>query len=113
MSSFPKQAALQSADDFRAAGSSQTERPSRVSRRSAAAYAGELLLITVAYFVGGKLGLAVPFTSGNISPVWPPAGIALAGVLVYGYRIWPAVALGAFLVNFFSPIAHAAALGLA
>ncbi len=65
------------------------------------------------YFVGGRIGLAVPFTTGNVSPVWPPAGIALAAILLFGYRVAPAVAIGAFLVNFFSPIPHAAAVGLA
>ncbi|HEV8525410.1 MAG TPA: MASE1 domain-containing protein [Terriglobales bacterium] len=70
-------------------------------------------IVFVGYFVAGKLGLSMPFTSGNVSPVWPPSGIALAAVLVWGYRVWPGIALGAFLVNFLSPIPHAAALGIA
>ena len=78
-----------------------------------AQYLVELALVLVIYFVGGMVGLAIPFTSGNVSPVWPPAGIALAAMLVVGYRIWPAVAIGAFLVNFFTPIPHVAALGIA
>ncbi len=78
-----------------------------------ARYPVELGIVFVAYFLGGKIGLAIPFTSGNVSPVWPPAGIALAAVLVAGYRIWPAVAIGAFLVNFFTPIPPVAALGIA
>lgn len=78
-----------------------------------AQYLVELALVFLAYFLGGKIGLAVPYTSGNVSPVWPPAGIALAAILVVGYRIWPAVAIGAFLVNFFTPIPPVAALGIA
>ena len=35
----------------------------------------------------------------SASPVWPPAGIALAALLVLGYRAWPAIFVGAFLVN--------------
>src|SRR5438874_10382106 len=35
----------------------------------------------------------------SASPVWPPAGIALAGSLLLGYRAWPAIFIGAFLVN--------------
>jgi PAS domain S-box-containing protein len=65
------------------------------------------------YLLAGKLGLAVPFTSGNVSPLWPPAGIALASVLMFGYRIWPAIALAAFTVNFFTGIPHVAAIGIA
>jgi len=35
----------------------------------------------------------------SASPVWPPAGIALAAILLVGYRAWPAIFVGAFLVN--------------
>jgi PAS domain S-box-containing protein len=66
-----------------------------------------------AYFAAGKIGLAAPFTSGNISPVWPASGVALGALLLWGYGVWPAIAVGAFLVNFLSPIPHMAAVGLA
>jgi signal transduction histidine kinase len=65
------------------------------------------------YFAAGRLGLSVPFTSGNVSPVWPPSGLALAAVLLWGYGVWPGIAVGAFLVNFLSPIPTLAAVGLA
>jgi sigma-B regulation protein RsbU (phosphoserine phosphatase) len=73
----------------------------------------ELVCVFAAYLLAGEIGLAVPFTSGNVSPLWPPAGVALAAMLVLGYRVWPAVALGAFIVNFFSKIPHVAAAGIA
>ena len=56
-------------------------------------------ILTVVYFIAGKLGLKLAFLHASASPVWPPAGIALAALLVLGYRTWPAVFLGAFLVN--------------
>ena len=34
-----------------------------------------------------------------MTPIWPPTGIALAGLLLFGRRVWPAIALAAFLVN--------------
>src|SRR5205814_9840827 len=37
--------------------------------------------------------------NASASPVWPPAGIALAALLVLGFRVWPAIFLGAFFVN--------------
>ncbi|HEY1264586.1 MAG TPA: MASE1 domain-containing protein, partial [Terriglobales bacterium] len=52
------------------------------------------------YFLAGRIGLAVPFTSANVSPVWPASGIALAAALVWGWPALAAVAVGAFLVNF-------------
>ena len=55
--------------------------------------------LTVVYFIAGKLALKVAFLHASASPVWPPAGIALAALLVLGYRTWPAIFLGAFLVN--------------
>jgi PAS domain S-box-containing protein len=73
----------------------------------------ELAVVFAGYFVGGKIGLAVPFTTGNVSPVWPPAGIALAALLLVGYRVWPAIAAGAFLVNALTPISPWAAAALA
>lgn len=73
----------------------------------------DFLCVVAAYVVAGEIGLAVPFTSGNVSPLWLPAGAALAALLLFGYRIWPAVALGALIVNFFTPVPHLAALGIA
>lgn len=73
----------------------------------------ELVGVLAAYMLAGEIGLTVPFTSGNVSPLWPPAGVALASMLLFGYRVWPAVALAAFTVNFFTPIPHLAALGIA
>jgi diguanylate cyclase (GGDEF)-like protein/PAS domain S-box-containing protein len=57
------------------------------------------MLLTAVYFTAGKLGLMLAFVNVNASAVWAPTGIALAGYLVLGYRIWPAILLGAFLVN--------------
>jgi hypothetical protein len=56
--------------------------------RSPAHPAREYVRIAVvfgAYFAAGKLGLAAPFTSGNISPVWPASGVALGALLLCGY----------------------------
>ena len=57
------------------------------------------VVLTLVYFVAGKLGLKLAFLQASASPVWPPAGIALGALLVFGYRTWPAIFVGAFLVN--------------
>jgi len=59
----------------------------------------KILALAAVYFVAGKLGLKMAFLHRSASPVWPPTGIALAALLVFGYRLWPGVWLGAFLVN--------------
>ena len=58
-----------------------------------------IAVLTVIYFIVGKLSLGLASIHASASPVWPPAGIALASMLVIGYRAWPAIFLGAFLVN--------------
>src|SRR5512147_2603294 len=55
--------------------------------------------VTVVYFVAGKLGLALAFLNASVTAVWPATGIALAALLLLGYRVWPAILVGAFLVN--------------
>ena len=56
-------------------------------------------LLALAYFLAGKFGLALAVVNASVSPVWPPTGIAFASFLLLGPRIWPAIFLGAFLVN--------------
>ena len=58
-----------------------------------------ICVLTLIYFAAGKFGLQLAFVHASASPVWPPAGIALAALLLVGYRTWPAIFAGAFLVN--------------
>ena len=56
-------------------------------------------VLTLVYFFAAKLGLAAATLHASASPVWPPTGIALAAVLLCGYRVWPGILIGAFLAN--------------
>ncbi len=73
------------------------------------------LAVLVFYFIAGKFGLSLAFVNSSASAVWPPTGIAIAVLLVLGYGFWPAIFLGAFLVNFtttgFLPTSVAIAIG--
>ena len=80
--------------------------------RSFSRYCIRVLVVFAAYFVAGKIGLSSPFTSNNISPMWPASGVALSAVLLFRYRVWPGIAVAAFLINW-SAIPHVAAVGLA
>jgi signal transduction histidine kinase len=51
------------------------------------------------YVLAGKLGLSLASVHASVSPVWPPTGVALAAFLTLGYRVWPAIFAGAFVVN--------------
>ncbi len=59
----------------------------------------------VVYFALGRLGLALSYGHPAATLVWPPAGLALGALVIYGYGIWPAVLVAAALV-------HASVLGL-
>src|SRR5438874_10066704 len=76
-------------------------------------YAGGVLALAAVYFAAGKLGLRLAFVHANATAVWPPTGIALAGLLLLGYRVWPAIFLGAFLVNITTAGSVVTSLGIA
>jgi len=82
------------------------------TKRPILALALKLSAVCLCYLAAGKLGLSVPYTNANISPVWFPAGLGVAAVVILGYEVWPGVFLGAFLTNFFSSIPHIAAFGI-
>jgi PAS domain S-box-containing protein len=73
----------------------------------------ENLALTAVYVGCGKLGLMLAFVNASASAVWPPTGVALAALLVRGYRLWPGVFLGAFLVNITTQGSLATNLGIA
>ena len=72
-----------------------------------------LPLLGTAYFVAGKFGLSLAFVNASASAVWPPTGIALAAFLVLGSRVWPAILVGAFLVNVTTTGSVATSIGIA
>ena len=80
--------------------------------RSDYRYVLQLAFVFALYFGAGKLGLAVPFTSSNVSPIWPAAGVAVAAVLIWGIQIAPAIAFAAFLVNFVTPVPTFASIAI-
>ena len=53
----------------------------------------------VAYYLAARLSLHIALIQKNVTPLWPPTGIALVAFLVFGRRVWPGVAIAAFLVN--------------
>src|SRR5213596_3646927 len=55
--------------------------------------------LAAVYLVAAKLGLMLAFVHASATAVWPPTGIALAAILVFGYRVWLGIFVGAFLAN--------------
>src|SRR5438067_1994198 len=55
--------------------------------------------VGVAYYAAARLGLRYALVAHNVTPLWPPTGIALVAFLLWGRRMWPGVAVAAFFVN--------------
>ncbi|MEU6096981.1 MASE1 domain-containing protein [Streptomyces sp. NPDC047079] len=72
---------------------------SRDTFRRAGKTALQIGAVAALYYASGKLGLLQQLVRGQVTPLWPPTGIALAGLLLMGPHVWPGIALGAFLVN--------------
>ncbi|MES3032001.1 MAG: MASE1 domain-containing protein [Patescibacteria group bacterium] len=75
-------------------------------------YFVKLVLLFTIYYVTAKLGLKFDAVSGFATLVWPPTGIAIAGILFLGYKFWPAIFIGAFFVNFSTGAPVLVALGI-
>jgi diguanylate cyclase (GGDEF)-like protein/PAS domain S-box-containing protein len=72
-----------------------------------------LALVAAIYFVAGKAGLRLANLNDSISLVWPATGMAIAALLFLGRQVWPAITVGAFLVNVSTTGAVGTSLGIA
>ena len=57
------------------------------------------VLIGAAYYVTAQLSLELALVEENVTPLWPPTGIAVASFFLFGKRMWPGIAVAAFAVN--------------
>jgi signal transduction histidine kinase len=67
-------------------------------RSSSLRYWGGVLLLGVAYFGAAKLGQTLRYT-GSVAAIWPPAGLGIAVLYVFGLRWWTGIFLGELIVN--------------
>ena len=74
---------------------------------------GVVCILAAVYFLAGKLGLSMAFVHPSSTAVWPATGIALAAFLILGYRVWPGIFVGAFLVNITTAGSVLTSLGVA
>jgi diguanylate cyclase (GGDEF)-like protein len=58
-----------------------------------------IVVVALIYFAAAKLGLKFAFLHPSATAVWVPTGISLTAFLILGYRVWPAIFIGAFLAN--------------
>jgi signal transduction histidine kinase len=59
----------------------------------------QLAVVALSYWLAATVSLRLALIHGQVTPIWPPTGIALVAILVFGRRVWPAVFVGALAVN--------------
>jgi diguanylate cyclase (GGDEF)-like protein len=72
-----------------------------------------ILALAAAYFLTGELGLHFALANATATAIWPCTGIALAALLIFGYRAWPGIFLGSLLAALTTPDHLPTALGVA
>jgi two-component sensor histidine kinase/integral membrane sensor domain MASE1 len=60
----------------------------------------KLVLVGLVYFTVAYFGLQLASIHPSATPIWPATGLAIAVVLLWGYRIAPAIFVAAFIVNY-------------
>src|SRR5829696_9482828 len=71
-------------------------------RNAAVLYVGALAVTALAYYVAGRIGLELAYLDGAVAALWPPAGLGLAALFLYGVRLWPGIVIGDLLLADFS-----------
>jgi signal transduction histidine kinase len=61
-----------------------------------------LLTLAIVYFATGRLGLSLGAANQFATLVWLPSGLAVTAVILRGSSLWPAITIGAFLLNLFT-----------
>lgn len=74
----------------------------KTTRAGSGSYWIYSLLLFGLYVLVAYSSLNLAFAATNVSPVWPPTGLAVACLLLGGLRFWPSIALGAFVANLLS-----------
>ena len=70
-------------------------------------------LLAGLYFATAKLGIELSVARGVVTPVWIPAGLSIAALLIFGLELWPGILLGAFAANATSGVSVGVAAGIA
>src|SRR3954454_20939252 len=67
-----------------------------------ALYVLAVAVVALAYYLTGRIGLELAYLDGAVAALWPPAGLGLAVLFLYGVRLWPAIVVGDLLLGDYS-----------
>jgi signal transduction histidine kinase len=85
----------------------------RIDIRAIAVYLLKLASLALVYHLAARLGLKMAYVQINTSPVWPPTGIALVALLLFGYNLWPGISLGVLVGSLLTGAPVGLAVGMA
>src|SRR4051794_20184259 len=64
-----------------------------------------VVLVAGAYYAAAKIGLRLAYLHGTVTALWPPVGVGIAVLVLWGPRLWPGIVVGDLLVaDFSSPL---------
>ena len=90
----------------------KTYQSQRAQIKSIAIYLAKILILAVIYHLAARVGLKMAYVQANTSPVWPPTGIGLAALLIFGYQLWPGISLGVLVGSLLTGAPFSLALGI-
>jgi signal transduction histidine kinase len=69
-----------------------------IVRSRATSYVAGVLALAAAYYAAAKVGQTLRYTA-SVSAIWPPAGLGIGALYLWGLRLWPGVFIGELVVN--------------
>src|SRR3954466_14314544 len=64
--------------------------------------AGAVVVLAGAYYAAAKIGLRLAYLDGAVTALWPPVGVGIAALVLYGPRLWPGIVIGDLLAADYS-----------
>src|SRR3954468_15119840 len=65
-------------------------------------YAASVLVLALVYYAAAKVGLRLACLDGAVTALWPPVGVGIAALVLYGPRLWPGIVIGDLLAADYS-----------
>ena len=77
--------------------------PARLTRTGRfGLYAASVCVLAALYYGAAKLGLRLAYLNGAVTALWPPVGVGIAALVLYGPRLWPGIVIGDLLAADYS-----------
>jgi PAS domain S-box-containing protein len=65
-------------------------------------YVASVCILAACYYAAAKIGLRLAYLHGAVTALWPPVGVGIAALVLYGPRLWPGIVIGDLLAGDYS-----------